>query len=109
MLFLIGRVCSLSPPSGCPQEIPSGAQEQRGESGEVSGRAEEAAQEEPGQQEPVQVRREGDAGEACRSAPLRAAPLRAAPHRASSVSDYCGLAGRHAQTKRAYFSRIYVG
>lgn len=58
-------LCALCPLShaGCPQEVPGGAQEQRGESGEVPGRAEEAAQEEPGQQEPVQVRREGDAGE----------------------------------------------
>lgn len=48
---------------GRPEEIPDGTQEQRGESGEVPGRTEEAAQEEPGQQEPLQVRREGDAGE----------------------------------------------
>ena len=56
-------VLCLSPRVGCPEEIPDGAQEQRGESGEVPGRAEEAAQEEPGQQEPLQVWREGDAGE----------------------------------------------
>lgn len=52
--------------AGCPQKVPGGAQEQRGESGEVPGGAEEAAQEEPGQQEPVQVRRKGDAGEGSR-------------------------------------------
>lgn len=34
---------------------------------------------------------------------------RSAPLRASSVSDYCGLAGRRAQAKSACFSRIYVG
>lgn len=67
--------CVRSAPSlhaGCPQEVPGGAQEQRGESGEVPGRAEEAAQEEPGQQEPVQVRGEGDAGE---SSPAAAAAV----------------------------------
>lgn len=31
------------PPSGCSEEVPDGAQEQRGEFGEVPGRAEEAA------------------------------------------------------------------
>lgn len=51
------------PPSGGPEEVPDGAQEQRGESGEMPGRAEEAAQEEPGQQALVQVRRQGDAGQ----------------------------------------------
>lgn len=56
-------VLCLLPHVGCPEEIPVGTQEQRGKSGEVPGRTEEAAQEEPGQQEPLQVRREGDAGE----------------------------------------------
>lgn len=41
------------PPSGGAEEVPDGAQEQRGEFGEVPGRAEETAQEEPGQQAPV--------------------------------------------------------
>ena len=53
---------SVLPPAGGAEEVPDGAQEQRGESGEVPGGAEEAAQEEPGQQEPGQVRGEGDAG-----------------------------------------------
>lgn len=52
-----------SPHVGRLEEIPGGTQEQRGESGEVPGRTEEAAQEEPGQQEPLQVRGEGDTGE----------------------------------------------
>lgn len=43
------------PPSGGAEEVPDGAQEQRGESGEMPGGAEEAAQEEPEQQAPLQV------------------------------------------------------
>lgn len=54
---------SVLPPSGCSEEVPDGAQEQRGESGEVPGRAEEAASEEPGQQTPIQIWRQGDAGQ----------------------------------------------
>ncbi len=50
------------PPSGCAEEVPDGAQEQRGEFGEMPGRAEETAQEEPGQQASLQIRRQGDAG-----------------------------------------------
>lgn len=50
------------PPSGCAEEVPDGAQEQRGEFGEVPGRAEETAPEEPGQQAPLQIWRQGDAG-----------------------------------------------
>lgn len=51
------------PPSGCAEEVPDGAQEQRGEFGEVSGGAEETAPEEPGQQAPLQIWRQGDAGQ----------------------------------------------
>lgn len=51
------------PPSGRSEEVPDGAQEQRGEFGEVPGRAEEAASKEPGQQTPIQVRGQGDAGQ----------------------------------------------
>lgn len=47
---------SALPPTGCLKEVPNGAQEQRGELGEVPSRAEEVAAEEPGQQAPVQVR-----------------------------------------------------
>lgn len=49
--------------AGSSEEIPDGTQKQRRESGEVPGRAEEAAQEESRQQEPLQIRRQGDAGE----------------------------------------------
>lgn len=62
-----GRCCApadfVLPPSGCAEEVPDGAQEQRGEFGEVSGGAEETAPEEPGQQAPLQIRRQGDAGQ----------------------------------------------
>lgn len=51
------------PSSGCTEKIPDGAQEQRGEFGEVPGRAEETAQEEPRQQTPLKVWRQGDAGQ----------------------------------------------
>lgn len=51
------------PPSGCAEEVPDGAQEQRREFGEVPGRAEETAPEEPGQQAPLQIWRQGDAGQ----------------------------------------------
>lgn len=53
---------SVLPPSGCSEEVPDGAQEQRGKFGEVPGRAEETAPEEPGQQAPLQIWRQGDAG-----------------------------------------------
>lgn len=60
------RCCALAdfvlPPSGCAEEVPDGAQEQRGEFGEVPGRAEETAPEESGQQAPLKIRRQGDAG-----------------------------------------------
>lgn len=51
------------PSSGCTEKVPDGAQEQRGEFGEVPGRAEETAQEEPRQQTPLEVWRQGDAGQ----------------------------------------------
>lgn len=51
------------PPTGCSEEVPDGAQEQRGEFGEVPGRAEEAPSKEPGQQTPVQIWRQRDAGQ----------------------------------------------
>lgn len=51
------------PPSGRAEEVPDGAQEQRGEFGEVPGGAEKTAQKEPGQQAPFQVWRQGDAGQ----------------------------------------------
>lgn len=51
------------PPPGCTEEVPDGAQEQRGEFGEVPGRAKETAPEEPGQQAPVQIWGQGDAGQ----------------------------------------------
>lgn len=77
------------PPTGCLKEVPNGAQEQRGEFGEVPGRAEEVAAEEPGQQAPVQVRRQGDEGEfphATRPAPV---VLRPCDLLASLQREYC--------------------
>lgn len=54
---------AIAPFSGRSEEVSDGAQEQRRESGEVPGGAEEASAKEPGQQEPIQVQRQGDAGE----------------------------------------------
>lgn len=59
---LLTLCCPPSPP-GCTEEVPDGAQEQRGEFGEVPGRAKETAPEEPGQQAPVQIWGQGDAGQ----------------------------------------------
>lgn len=60
--LLLTLCCPPSPP-GCTEEVPDGAQEQRGEFGEVPGRAKETAPEEPGQQAPVQIWGQGDAGQ----------------------------------------------